>query len=155
MSVVITLIPLAIAVGVSLSSASITAAMALKGESETAQTFDNLQTIFTNEELLLKTLGEHGLTVKAESQHSYLVETESGTLRYHRTSSEEPFSLQIQGVHNMSALLSSVEELEYGYEKNVQSFTYDKIMCSLAERGMTVESEEIMDDDSILLTLQM
>ena len=55
----------------------------------------------------------------------------------------------------MRELLDSVDELENEYGRNVQTFTYNKVMTSLYEHGMTVDQEEVLEDDSILLTLNV
>ena len=66
-----------------------------------------------------------------------------------------PFSLQLRNISNMHELLDSVDELENEYGRNVQTFTYNKVMTGLIEHGMTVDTEEILEDDSILLTLNL
>ena len=76
-------------------------------------------------------------------------------LRYFRQDNTQPFMLQISHVSNMRELLDSVDELENEYGRNVQTFTYNKVMTSLHEHGMTVEQEEILEDDSIVLTLNV
>lgn len=153
MSVTLTLVPLAVAVGLSLTASSV----ALLNQSRNQTDLDNitLETAFVDASLLQKTLSEHGLNVQVVGENEMIVASESGQLRYFRTSAENPFLLQLRNISNMHELLDSVDELENEYGRNVQSFTYNKVMTSLIEHGMTVDSEEIMEDDSILLTLNV
>lgn len=153
MSVTLTLVPLAVAVGLSLTASSV----ALLNQSRNQTDLDNitLETAFVDAPLLQKTLSEHGLNVQVVGENEMIVASESGQLRYFRTSAENPFLLQLRNISNMHELLDSVDELENEYGRNVQSFTYNKVMTSLIEHGMTVDSEEIMEDDSILLTLNV
>ena len=58
-------------------------------------------------------------------------------------------------ISDMRQLLSSVDELNNEYGRNVQTFTYHKVMEGLIEHGMTVDTEEILEDDSIVLTLNV
>ena len=153
MSITLTLIPVAMAVGMSLSSTSIAALTSVKGHGK--HDLEAVETRFTDCELLQKTLTEHGLNIKQLSENEVVIETEAGTLRYFSQSADAPFLLEVKGVSDMQELLDSLDSLENEYGRNVQAFTYDKVMCSLSEHGMSVESEEVMEDDSILLTLRM
>ncbi len=153
MSLTLTLIPVAVAVGMSLSSSSIAALTSLRGKK--TQSFDPVETTFADAALLLKTLGEHGLQVQQHGENEFVVQTESGTLRYFRTQAEAPFYLELSGVSDLDGLLDSLDSLENEYRRNVQAFTYDKVKSYLAEHGMTLEQESVMDDESILLTLSL
>lgn len=153
MSVTLTLIPLAVAVGVSLTAAS--ASILNEMRDGNTRELPALETAFVDGAVLHKTLTQHGLQVAVLSENEMVVRSESGTLRYFRRNSGLPFSLELRDIHNMRELLDSVDELENEYGRNVQSFTYNKVMVSLAEHGMTIDSEEILEDDSILLTLNI
>lgn len=153
MSLTLTLIPVAIAVGMSLGSSSIAALTSLKGCG--GHDLGPVETRFADCELLQKTLNEHGLIVKRLSENEYIIETEAGTLHYFRTSFDTPFMLEAKGVKDLQGLLSSLDSLENEYGRNVQAFTYGRVMRSLEEHGMSVASEEVLEDDSILLTLRL
>jgi pentatricopeptide repeat protein len=63
--------------------------------------------------------------------------------------------LEVKGVKDMQDLKSSLDALENEYGRNVQAFTYNRVMCSLVEHGMGIEAEEVLEDDSIVLTLRL
>lgn len=153
MSVTLTLIPLAVAVGVSLTAAS--AAVLNEIRKENTQELPVLETAFIDAGILHKTLSQHGLQVEVVTENEMVVRSESGTLRYFRLDSSLPYSLALSNISDLRELLDSVDELENEYGRNVQSFTYHKVLVSLAEHGMTIDSEEILEDDSILLTLNV
>ncbi len=152
MSMTLTLVPLAIALNVSLASS--VAAILCKQKPEGAS-LPAVETIFSDAALLEQTLREHGLSFTAASPNEYTVSTDAGVLRYFRASADVPFQLEATGVDDMEELLDSLDALENEYGRNVQKFTYDKVMCSLAQYGMTVDREEVLEDDSILLTLNL
>ncbi len=152
MSVTITMIPLAVAVGVSLTAGSTGLLAQLR---KTEQTISPLETAFTDEHLLAKTLTQHGLQVLGSEENELTVRSESGTLRYFRRAAGEPFYLALENISNLRELLDSVDELENEYGRNVQAFTYQKVLTGLIEHGMQVGSEEILEDESILLTLNL
>lgn len=153
MSVTLTLVPLAVAVGLSLTASS-TAILAQHRKNQTEE-IPVLETAFVDADILQKTLTQHGLQVQAMSENEMIVHSDSGLLRYFRQEAGLPFSLELRNISNMHELLDSVDELENEYGRNVQSFTYNKVMTGLIEHGMTVDTEEILEDDSILLTLNL
>lgn len=153
MSVTLSLVPLAIAVGMSLGTSTIAAVTSLTDKS--GQSIDPVCTIFNDSSILLTTLNEHGLQVKKVSENEFVVSTESGTLRYFRTDKEQPFFLEASGIKNIGELMASLDQLENEYGRNVQAFTYNRVMTSLEEHGMSVVSEEILEDETIMLTLQV
>lgn len=154
MSVTLTLVPLAIAVGITLTA---TSAVVLSEQKHTPaqQQIPPLETAFTDANLLHKTLTQHGLQVHTTHENELTVSSPSGVLRYYRQNRNQPYMLQISHVSNMRELLDSVDELTNEYGRNVQTFTYNKVMTSLHEHGMTVDQEEVLEDDSILLTLNV
>lgn len=154
MSLTLTLVPLAIAINMSLA-ASAAASIGIFTAGSSCADLPCVETIFMDGDLLAKTMREHGLHVKTVSENEYTIETESGTLHYFRASGDVPFMLEVTGVKDLQELLDSLDSLENEYGRNVQKFTYDKVMCSLAEHGMSIESEEVLEDDSILLTLNV
>lgn len=54
----------------------------------------------------------------------------------------------------IQTLQKELKQLEEEYSLNVQSFTYEKIKSSL-ESDMSIESEEVLEDNSILLTINL
>lgn len=153
MSVTLVLIPVAIAIGMSLSSSSIAALLSIKPKNK--HNLEPVETTFQNANILIKTLSEHGLNIKEKSENEYYIETKCGTLHYFRTTNDVPFSLEVLNVADMDELLSSLKSLEQEYGRNVQAFTYDHVIRSLEEHNMVVESEEVLEDDSVLLRLNV
>ena len=89
------------------------------------------------------------------SENEFVVSTENGKLRYFRTEEDTPFYLEASEIKNIDELLASLDQLEKEYGRNVQAFTYRRVMDSLEEHGMSVVTEEILEDDSVLLRLQI
>lgn len=153
MSVTLTLVPLAVAVGITLTAASATL---LKEKNPTREAeIPTLETAFQDHDLLVKTLTQHGLQLHSVSDNEIIVKSESGLLRYYRQDASQNFLLKMENISNLRELLTSVDELNTEYGRNVQTFTYNKVMTSLHEHGMTVEQEEVLEDDSIVLTLNV
>ena len=153
MSMTITLVPLAVAATMSLTSGSLSALLSQQGKP--LGDLDPLETQFADEVLLLQTLREHGMNVLTGSEGAYIVETECGRLRYFRKEKSGPFYLQIENVSDMTGLLTSIDSLENEYGRNVQKFTYDRVLRSIGDYGMSIEDQTVLEDDSIVLRLRV
>ena len=153
MSLTLTICPLVIAVSASVSGSAVGLLSQRIGGQEAD--LPPIQTCFADADLLVKTLREHGLTVRSLSETEFTVETEAGILHYFRRPDSETFWMDASGVRDIQALLDSLDSLENEYGRNVQKFTYDRVLRGLTEHGMAVGREEILEDDSILLTLTL
>ncbi|MBO6158029.1 MAG: hypothetical protein J6P72_02060 [Firmicutes bacterium] len=153
MSMTITLIPLAIAMSMSLTSASLSTLIALQGKP--LGDLEPLETRYADEALLLRTLREHGMTVQSAGEGEYLVQTDCGRLHYLRKEKNGPFYLQIENVQNMRGLLESIDSLENEYGRNVQKFTYDRVLHSIRHYGLSIEDQAVLEDESIVLRLRV
>ncbi len=49
---------------------------------------------------------------------------------------------------------NELEELNEEYGLNVQSYTYEHVKDNL-EEGMSIESEEVLEDNTIVLTINV
>ena len=153
MSCVITLVPIVVAMSATMTSSAIGVMTATACEG--ADELPVVETPFLSAELLLKTLNEHGLHAEQTDADTYAVQTESGRIRYFQTEENTPFLMEVTGVADLGELLDELDLLENEYRRNVQTYTYHKVMESMAEHGMSLREEEVMEDDSILLTLRV
>lgn len=152
MSVVLSLTSMAIIACASLTSAAAVAiAQTQVGKVNKEQGFE---TVFNDSALLLKTLQEHGCCVEQRGENELAVQTACGTLRYFRADASEPFSLYLSEVQQPEALLEEIRQFETEYGRNVQSYTYHHIKDNLPD-NMTIVSEEVLDDDALLLTISL
>ena len=152
MSVTLSLTALAIVAGSTISSTALMTFLGSKSEVEESIEAECLETMFVDCDLLAKTLNEHGCCVTVVSENEIIVETSCGNLRYARNSAAEAFGLYINEVNDPQALIENLKAFEFEYGKNVQAYTYDHILSNLSE-DMTFQEEEILEDDSLLLTI--
>ena len=123
-----------------------------KGQSET---LPPLETIFNDIVLLKKTLEEHGLTVSVLSDNQLLCHIGDVLLDYSRQTAGESFNLTVSGLQNIDDFFNEMECFEREYKQNVQSYTYNKLMENLNESNMKVAEETVLEDNSILLTIDI
>ena len=124
-----------------------------KGENVPIQ-LQCVDTVFVDGELLVETLKAHGSCVsniQVVSENEILVDTEVGQLRYIRSSVTENFKLEFGLITDQQKFIDQLKSFEKEYGKNVQDYTYNHIKENLTE-DMKIESEEVLDDDSLMLT---
>ena len=148
MSISMVLLPVAIIM-------AITTKEPIEVQKEAAAEFAPMQTIFSDSMLLEQTLREHGLAVTALSEHQLICQAGDVRLQYARRTAEEPFWLTVSGVQNMDSFLAELECFEREYRQNVQSYTYSRLKDNLSKRNMKVAEETLLEDNSILLTIDI
>ncbi len=158
MSVSIVLLPLAIAL-VSTVGSGVTVVSMIREKSEqrhaARQELPPMPTQFTSLTLLEKTLTEHGLGTKTLSENELVCATGKATLTYRRGAKNESFYVTVSGLENPDELIEELECLDAEYKQNVQSYTYGKLMNGLSYHNMTLQSETVLEDNSILLTIDV
>lgn len=153
MSVTLTLTSAAIIAGISLASAT---SMTIIGRAADG-VFDvdeGIDTMFVDSEILLKTLNEYDCHFDVISENEYIVKTTCGNIRYARENSTQNFKMYLGDIDDVDGLLDNIKSFELDYGRNVQDYTYNHIKKNLSE-GMSIESEEVLDDDSLYLTINI
>lgn len=181
MSVTLILFPLAIALGSSLSATTTVAAGAVVGVvgskaalavaaeanlrhlkhlrelyvKSQSETIPPMETIFIDGFLLEKTLREHGLFVTIISENEIVCNINDIQLNYVRQNQTDPFFVNITGIKDMNEFWNEIDCFEREYLQNVQSFTYNKLVESLAQNNMKIAKETVLEDNSIMLTIDI
>lgn len=153
MSVVFTLTSAAILTGISLSGAT-TVALINKVADGQAELGEPIETVFTDCSLLKETLLSHGCAVDVVSENEIIVQTECGNLRYLRSDVSSPFGLLFDEITDPDALFDNLKSFEIDYGRNVQAYTYNHIKDNLSD-NMSISDEVVLDDDSLLLTINI
>jgi len=158
MSVSLVLLPLAIALAATVGS-SVTVVDVIREHRQKKQTANttlpSIPTQFSDISLLEKTLREHGMSVELHSENELSCTTGAGGLTYRRNMAGEAFAVTVHGVSSLEELLGELECLQKEYGQNVQSYTYERLIQNLRESNMTLQSETVLEDNSILLTIDI
>lgn len=152
MSMSLILVPIAVAIFA--TSAEAVDAMQMKKGCSSEGTIEGIKTKYVSCELLKKTLFEHGVSVKNESENMMVADFPQGTLTYVRNNNQEPFKMNVSNIEDADAILCNIEMIEKEYNANVQSYEYTRIIENLPS-NMNIESEEVLEDDSILITINV
>ncbi len=115
----------------------------------------NIETVFMDKNLLIKTLTEHGINNVQESLSGEIVGSIDGyKFCFTKPSEDKPYSLKISAKQSEN-IDEKVEDLNSEYALNVQEDTYLSVVENLKNNNMEIESEEVMDDNTIVLTVNL
>ena len=112
------------------------------------------ETPFMDKEILRKTLEEHGVTNISEWENGMAGDVDNYKLTFEKPSPDKPYNLRISCLEHDNAE-EKVGDLNSEYAMNVQEDAYLHIMDKLKENNMQVEEEEVMDDNTIVLTVNI
>ena len=115
----------------------------------------SFETAFVNKELLIKTLEEHGVSNLKENEYGKITaRTGNYELSFERMEADKPYFLMIKYLDTESAE-QKLNDLSSEYALNVQEESYRSITEKLKENNMEIENEEVYDDNTIVLTINL
>lgn len=116
-----------------------------------------LPTIYTDQTILLKTLQQYGVKDVQVQQDTIFCVINGYKLKYYRERAVEgvPYQLSVKSRNDLRKLYAEINSLNEGYQSNVQEQVYVNVKKKLEEKQAVIETEEIMDDNSILLTVNI
>ncbi|MFC7679087.1 hypothetical protein [Paenibacillus sp. GCM10028914] len=110
-------------------------------------------TNFRDGELLFRTLKEFGVNpihrgssieCKVENSHLIFIQAQDG-----------PFHVEVRNAPDLRKIFEYLSDVDDDYKRCLQSIVYEKLKGRVAEKNMTIESEEVLEDNSIVLTLSI
>ena len=114
----------------------------------------DFETPFVDNELLIKTLEEHGVNNINNNGNEIFGSVDNYNLTFKRNSSDEPYKVRISCKENENAS-SKLDDLNSEYAMNVQEDAYLHIVEKLKDNNMSIEEEVVEDDNTIVLTVNI
>lgn len=111
-------------------------------------------TNYTDKGVLINTLYEHGATEISENDDVVTCKLFNMEMKYYRQESGA-YSLDITQITNESQCQDVINDLNEEYGLNIQEVTYNKIKERLQQENLQLESETVLDDNSIVLTIEI
>lgn len=130
----------------------ITSAMHKSFQDTPVKICSQYKTIFKDDKLLIKTLKEHGLQKITQSKDSIYGVLDTLNFEFVKNF-DGIFEMHI--THTENEDLSIVNELKDEYEINAQEQSYIKIKNNLEKQNLSIETEEVLEDNSIMLTVNL
>ena len=115
----------------------------------------SFETAFMDKNILFKTLEEHGVNGITENEYGKITGTvDNYTLDFEKTEPDKPYYLRILCLDTDNAE-EKLGDLSSEYALNVQEEAYLNIVEKLKENNMQIEEEEVTDDNTIVLTVNL
>lgn len=118
---------------------------------------DSVQTFPTNfrdGEILTRTLKEFGVH-PIQGADGAITCTVQGTKLTFRQHGDAPFVLEMKNPPNIHDIFLYLSDVDDEYKRCVQSLVYEKLKQRAAAKNLSIESEEVLDDNSIVITLNI
>ena len=112
------------------------------------------QTVFMDEEILVKTLMEYGLKDFAKQDGKVSARINNFNLIFHREDSSQPYKLNVYSPTSCDETMV-INDLNNEYALNAQEETYIKLKERLESKNLKIYEEEVLEDDSIMLTVNL
>ena len=115
----------------------------------------SFETPFMDKDILLKTLSEHGIENLKENEYGQ-IKGNCGNyeLTFEKNALNSPYNVVIRYFDNYN-IDKEMNSLNSEYAINVQEQSYNHIMEKLKDNNMTVEDEEIQEDNTIVITVNL
>lgn len=110
------------------------------------------KTIFADDKLLIKTLKEHGLQNITQNGDSIYGKLDTLDFEFFK-GADGVYEMHI--THNENANLKVVDDLKDEYQINAQEQSYMNIKDNLEKQNLSIETEEVLEDNSIMLTVNL
>lgn len=111
-------------------------------------------TNFRSEPILLQTLRDSGLKPARSEQGEITCTVGNYRVRF-LPGRDGPYVVEVSDVRDAEAVFQHLALLDEDYKRCAQSATYESLMKKVQEKGFLVESEEVLDDNSIVITLNI
>ena len=112
------------------------------------------ETPFMDKAILMKTLEEHGVKNIFEWETGMSGEVDNYKLVFEKPAEDKPYNIRISCLSQEGAE-EKIDDLNNEYAMNVQEDAYLHIIDKLKENNMQIEHEEVMDDNTIVLTVNI
>ncbi|MDQ0090960.1 hypothetical protein J2T12_004386 [Paenibacillus anaericanus] len=110
-------------------------------------------TNFRDGELLFRTLKEFGINPVRQGAN-ITCKVEQSLLTFHQTG-DNPFQVEIHNAPDLKKMFQYLSDVDEDYKRCVQSMVYEKLKQRAELKNMTIENEEVLEDNSIVVTLNI
>ncbi len=112
------------------------------------------ETVFQDKNILLKTLEEHGAqNIKIDGNGVSCI-IDKVKFEFEKEE-DKPYTVIASYDGNKEDLVNYMSDINSEYCENVQEQTYETIKQRVEEQNLQIENEEILEDNSILLTINL
>lgn len=115
----------------------------------------SFETAFMDKDILIKTLEEHGVQGISTNEFGKITgQVNDYTLEFEKMETDKPYFLKITCL-DKDKPEEKLDDLSSEYALNVQEEAYLNIVEKLKANNMQVEEEEVLEDNTIVLTVNL
>lgn len=118
---------------------------------EPVQTFP---TNFRDGAILTRTLKEFGVN-PIQGANGDITCTIQGAQLVFLQNEDAPFSVEMKNPPNLHEIYMYISDVDDEYKRYVQTLVYEKLKNRAAEKNLSIETEEVLEDNSIVITLNI
>ena len=111
-------------------------------------------TNFREGAVLIEALNEFGAKPIKKSNGDIVCKIDNSELLF-KQAGDSPFTVEITNSPQLEEVYRYLSDIDDDYKRCVQTAVYEKVMARAAERNLMVESEEVLADKTILVTLRV
>jgi hypothetical protein len=111
-------------------------------------------TNFTDADLLLAALRDFGVNPRQTDTGDILCRVEKNELRFTQQGGQA-FSVEILGALDLEQVYQHLSDIDEDYKRCVQTAVYEKVKARAESQGLMLESEEVLEDRTVLMTLRI
>lgn len=113
------------------------------------------ETVIVDKDVLLKTLQEHGATdISILGNDSIICDCEAFHIMFEKTEADKPYKMKVSYNDDYN-LNEFIENIGSEYASNAQEISYNKIKERLLQQNLEISDEEVFDDNTIVLTVNL
>ncbi|MFA0834514.1 hypothetical protein [Methanobacterium formicicum] len=117
------------------------------------QELNKFKTLMRNSQILQESVINLGYQVEILDTHKMEINTDSGSIILFEKDENDVFQALVRDKCSQTQIESYVSEIYDEYTTIVQQKTYQKLVEKIKDRNLHLESEEVTEDNSIVLTL--
>ena len=111
-------------------------------------------TNFRDGKILIDALREFGGRPKKRVDGSISCKIEESELLFTQLG-DSPFSVEVRGAPNLEQVYLYMSDIDDDYKRCVQTAVYEKVKTRAAEKNLVLETEEVLPDKTIVMTLRI
>lgn len=123
-------------------------------EKSVQQIVQTFPTNFRDRTLLCKVLEELGVSPVTKLNGSISCRVDKSELIFTQTG-DGPYRVEVKNGPDREQVYHYLSEIDEDYKRCVQTVVYEKLKQRAVERNMLIESEEVLPDKTIVVTLQV
>lgn len=111
-------------------------------------------TNFKDKSILMKTLDDYGVNYLTQSNGTINCNLDNHTFKF-KLNENSSYMIEIENEKDLKDMIMNLNNLDEDYRRNVQNKTYENLKNKVEEKGYKIESEEVMEDNSIVITINI